>query len=360
MSLPIRSFFVDNMALTAVRRGIRHSWRLLLALLGLALAWHAVRGLALAEAWGLLARHSPFALVILLAINLLILPVMTSRWWLFLRALGSPVGLFALCLYRFAANAVSYLTPGPHFGGEPLLVYLLHQRQGISLSAATTSVALDRILELWASIVVLTLSLLFWATIANTPFTGGWALPLALSLLAVLAIFLAALFSGHRPLSRIVSPLKKLDRKGLANTFGLTGSLLAAISQGEAMAETLLRRHRGQLLLANLFSLAQWLGVFVEFWLMAAFLGHPLSLWQLTAIITTARLAFLTPLPAGLGVLESALPWMAETLGLGSVLGLSLCLIIRFRDLLFSLTGLGLTMKYLTCPDKASTLIKSG
>ena len=92
---------------------------------------------------------------------------------------------------------------------------------------------------------------------------------------------------------------------------------------------------------------------------MSAFMGHPLSIGQLMAVVITARLAFFTPLPAGLGVLESALPWLTEALGQGSALGLSLCLIIRFRDLLFSLAGLGLTMKYLTCPDKALSIFKN-
>ncbi len=67
--------------------------------------------------------------------------------------------------YRAAANAVSYLTRGPHFGGEPLSVYLLHHQQGVSVSTAAASVALDRLLELLASFVVLTLCLLvsgFW------------------------------------------------------------------------------------------------------------------------------------------------------------------------------------------------------
>ena len=92
---------------------------------------------------------------------------------------------------------------------------------------------------------------------------------------------------------------------------------------------------------------------------MSVFLGCPLSFGHLTAVVTVARLAFFTPLPAGIGVLESALPWVTATLGLGDTLGLSLCLIIRCRDLLFSLAGLGLTMKYLTCQGKASIINKS-
>jgi uncharacterized membrane protein YbhN (UPF0104 family) len=135
--------------------------------------------------------------------------------------------------------------------------------------------------------------------------------------------------------------------------------LLETLKQGETLAESLLHQHRRPFLLANLSSLGHWLGVFVEFWLMAALLGHSLSFLQLLSVVIAARLAFLTPLPAGLGVLESALPWVTAALGLGSVLGLSLCLLIRVRDILFSLAGLGLTMKYLTCPVRASTVAKN-
>ncbi|MBV5316300.1 MAG: flippase-like domain-containing protein [Desulfobulbaceae bacterium] len=331
-------------------------WRGLLLVLGMALAWQALRGMAWNTAWAQLSQLSPGALLILLVLNLVMLPLMTARWWLLLRTLGSPVRLLTACAYRLAANAVSYLTPGPHFGGEPLLVYLLHQRQQIPLPTAVISVALDRMLELWASIVILSLSLLILTASDNGPFTGGWALPLAVSMLVVLAALLTALFTGRHPLSRLVSWLKRLGRKQHSAPTETAGSWLEAIMQGEVMAESLLHRHQSPFLLANLYSLAHWLGVLVEFWLMAAFLGQPLSFFQLLTVVITARLAFLTPLPAGLGVLESALPWVTAALGLGSVLGLSLCLLIRFRDILFSLAGLGLAMKYLTCPGKASTV----
>jgi len=162
--------------------------------------------------------------------------------------------------------------------------------------------------------------------------------------LAVFTCTLAALFTGRKPFSRSVFLLKGF------------GGLMDAMAQGEAMAETLFRGHRGQFLLANLLSLGHWLGVFAEFWLMSVLLGLPLSLGQVTAVVAVARLSFFTPLPAGIGVLESALPWVTAALGLGAALGISLCLIIRFRDLLFSLTGLGLTMQYLTCRRKASII----
>jgi uncharacterized protein (TIRG00374 family) len=334
-------------------------WRGLLVVLGLALAWHALRNATWAEAWDHLTGLGPWGFLLLFILNLLLLPLMTARWWLLLRILGRPVGLFSACRYRCAASAISSLTPGPHCGGEPLAVYLLHQRQEIPLPLATTSVALDRILELLASIMVLALGLFVLTATGSSPFSGARMLPVVLALLAVLAVLLAGVFSGRRPFSRFVSWGQKMGSRGIAPSPGRIGLVLDALIQGEVMAESLWRTHRGSFLLANLLSLVHWLGVFTEFWLMAALMGHPLSLVQVTAVVITARLAFLTPLPAGLGVLEAALPWVTDTLGMGSALGLSLCLLIRFRDLLFSLAGLTLAMKDLTCSGKALSVMKN-
>ena len=336
----------------------RIGWRGLLLIVGLALAWLALRGMPWKQAWGQVTGMGTGALLILLGLNLAMLPLMTVRWWQLLRALAAPIRLRTVCAYRLAGNAVSYLTPGPHFGGEPLLVYLLRHRQDIPLPAAATSVALDRVLELWASLVVLGSSLIVLTATGSGPFAGRWALALAVALAAAVAALLAALCMGKRPLSRVCPWLMRSCGMALCPPTGFAGRLLAGLTQAEILSESLLRRHRRAFLLANLCSLGHWLGVFAEFWLMAILLGHPLSLPQLLTVVIAARLAFFAPLPAGLGVLESTLPWATAALGLGSVPGLSLCLLIRVRDILFSLAGLGLTMKYLTCPDRAGTLAK--
>ena len=341
---------------SALQWAIKKSWRWLLGLLGLVLAWHALKGVAWTTVWDLLNRLSPFSISILVVINLLMLPLMTARWWLLLRSLGEPVSLLPTCAYRIAVNAVNYLTPGPHFGGEPLSVYLLHHRHGTSLPSATTSVAVDRLLELLASLLVLTLCLITLTFVESSPLKGSQELFIVIAILAVLSYILATLFTGGRPLSRSLFLLIRLCRKSFPAIFHPTGSLTDIIVESETIAESLFRQHRYHFLLANFFSLGHWFAIFAEFWLMSFFLGFPLSFSQLTAVVVVARLAFFTPLPAGIGVLETALPWMTATLGLGSGLGLSLCLIIRFRDLLFSLAGLGLTMKYLTCQGKAGII----
>ena len=77
-----------------------------------------------------------------------------------------------------------------------------------------------------------------------------------------------------------------------------------------------------------------------EYWLMTYFLGLRLSLMQAVSTLTAARLAFLTPLPGGLGALEASQVLALQTLGLESTYGISISLLIRLRDILFGLAGL--------------------
>lgn len=344
------------LAQSPARRLVRKGWRLLLIILGLALAWHALQDVDWEEMRKLLAGIGPFAILTIATVNLLLLPMMAARWWLLLRTLDSPVSLLSLSCYRAAASAVSYLTPGPHFGGEPLAVFFLRHHHNISLPTATTSVAVDRLLELLASVIILALCLLNLAFADNHLFTAGRGPFIVFALAAMVVLLLSSLFAGRRPLSTTMALLSRLFNRFFPLHLRKTGSVVEIFVEGETMAESLFRNHRHKFLLLNLLSLVYWLGVFLEFWLMSFFLGFPLSLYQLTIVVLVARLAFFTPLPAGIGVLESALPWVTAALGLGSVAGLGLCLIIRLRDIFFNLAGLGLMMKYLTCASKVSII----
>lgn len=333
---------------------IRKGWRWFVGLLAILLTYFALKDASWAEVWTLVGGLDIEAVFVIFLVNVLMIPLMTARWWFILRLLKVPVSLIAVSLYRCSSNTASYLTPGPHFGGEPLMVFYLHRFHGLAIPTATTSVVLDRLLELLASIVVLTLCLLLLSRNGEV-FGGGWGdIVLIIAVLALFGFVLIALFTGRRPLSRLITLL----HRGVGHLFkGMLlrqGDFIRGIERSEGLAESLFRNHRGSLLAANLLSVAHWLGIFAEFWIMAALLGRELSLIQLCAVVMVARLAFYSPLPAGIGVLELALPHVTMILGLGGSLGLGLCLIIRFRDLVFSLAGVGITLKYLSVSYKAT------
>ena len=68
-------------------------------------------------------------------------------------------------------------------------------------------------------------------------------------------------------------------------------------------------------------------------------LGLRLSMTQTISALVAARFAFLTPLPAGLGVLEASQGLAMQTLGLEPAYGISISLLIRLRDILFAMVG---------------------
>jgi uncharacterized membrane protein YbhN (UPF0104 family) len=86
-----------------------------------------------------------------------------------------------------------------------------------------------------------------------------------------------------------------------------------------------------------------WLVMIGEFWLCLRFLGVPASLVETISALTAARLAFLAPLPAGLGALEASQVLAAQLLGWGSAVGVAVSLVIRARDSFFAVLGLVLS-----------------
>ena len=111
--------------------------------------------------WEYLRRLQPGQLFLLLAVNVAVLATFSARWWLLLYAQGYALPYRNLIAYRLATFAVSYFTPGPHFGGEPLQVYLVSARHQVPVSVSIAAVVLDKVLEMLANFTFLTLGVIF-------------------------------------------------------------------------------------------------------------------------------------------------------------------------------------------------------
>jgi uncharacterized protein (TIRG00374 family) len=248
--------------------------------------------------------------------------------------MGSPVSFLALAGMRLAGFGVSYFTPGPQFGGEPVQVDLLRRRD-VPLSVAISAVFLDRLVDLLANFTFLVIGL---ATVAASGvFAGSQASALGglPGLLLVLPLgHLAALWSGRQPLTWLV------ERLARQVTWPWLGRVQGLVDQSEAKISELCRVQPAVLLRVLLLSGGIWLLVIAEFTLTLRFLGVDATLVQAVSALTAARLAFLLPLPGGIGVLEASQVLVTQALGWGAPVGIALSLIIRARDVL--LAGLGM------------------
>ena len=100
----------------------RRLWRprcLLWLIPPLLLVW-VLRSVSLPDVWRVLTKVGPAQILVLVVANCLVSLTFSARWWLILRAQGHRISYLTLAGYRLAAFGVTYFTPGPQFGGEPL------------------------------------------------------------------------------------------------------------------------------------------------------------------------------------------------------------------------------------------------
>lgn len=316
-------------------------WRLIRPFLwlwppALILLWWAFGGESIKSLGRVLLGLDPRQMALLLLINLAILLLFSSRWWLLLRAMGYRIPYFSLTAYRVAAFSVSYFTPGPQFGGEPLQVLFLQRRHGVPASAAISSVFLDKLLELLANFTFLILGLLVIITggIAADWFQPWVWLP-ALSVLLLPGLHMLALRRGRHPFSEFLARLKP---DGFKHRFLQKG--YEVIQDAERRLADFFMQKPLALLQSVFLSGLIWLALIGEYYLMLSFAGLKVDLSQTVMALTSMRLALLTPLPGGLGAVEASQVLALKALGFSSAEGLLVSLILRGRD--FVVGGLGL------------------
>lgn len=324
------------------------SWLVLPILVG-----YAVRELPLNEILDALLQLEISQILVLILVNAVISVGFSARWWLFLRAQGHRVAYLPLALYRTAAFSLSYFTPGPQFGGEPLQVHLLRSRESIPSPSAIASVSLDKIFEISINFLFLSAGLFVILTEGILIVVEPAYLVVLIVLWVILpSVYLFALWVGKRPLSllvgRLPDPIQRLKNIQKVST------LVMGI---EVQVASLLKKRPVTILWALLVSVLIWSSILGEYWLMLYFLGVQVNLPQAVIALTAARMAFLTPLPGGIGILEASQVLAMQALGYDPALGISISLLIRVRDVLVGLIGFGVIALY---SRKNSTLSQPG
>jgi len=295
-----------------------------------ALLYFALRNAPLNEIWETLRRLQVWQILILLGLNVIIYVLITLRWWLIVRAEKRDVPFFPLLATRVAVFGVSYFTLGPQVGGEPLQVLHLQRNYGMTYTRATSTVVMDKLLEFLANFILLGFGLTAIIQAEIFSASGNNSLTSLSGLIFLLVwppIHIILLYRGKYPVSAVL-------RKFSNNKF------VRFVAASERMAGTFCRRHLGSLVSAIFVSLFAALGMVSEFFCITLFLGIDLSFWQTIAAWTAGWLAFLVPLPGGLGALEASQVFALGTFGISAVSAIGVTLLIRARDLLIG--GIGL------------------
>jgi uncharacterized protein (TIRG00374 family) len=312
--------------------------KFLLLWLAIPLLWWSFRDIPLAEIFVTLQQISPEAMLGLGVLNGLIFLLLSSRWWLVMRALGSGLPFLSLAAYRLAAFGITYFTPGPQFGGEPMQVHLAQRRHNLSGSVALAGVSLDKLVELLAnfSFLVLGLILVIRSQLLNSE-SSNLLLSFGLGMLALPVAYLSLLWLGHTPFSTLLNRLPIS-----AGRLTLFNRVKQPLSAAEKHVSGFIRQKPQALAAALGLSLLSWLLMVAEYGLALRVLGIQLEPAQVMIALTAARIAFLLPIPAGLGALEAGQVAAMQMLGVEPALGISISLLIRARDLSLGILGLWL------------------
>ncbi len=320
----------------------RWNWlTLLLWMLALVLAYWTLTRLPLNDIVAQLGLLSLADWLLWSLVNIAILYVAVKRWQLLGQALQATLSLTRLFRIRLAGNAVSFLTPGPHFGGEPLQLYWLYRHFDVSMHRAVGMLGLDRFMETGTNIAVLLAGVLILLGSTILPVSEWLQISAILAGALCLMLFFAALLLRHpewlanrfRTLVKSVrggaqaEPAKKTELTGWQS---LVGTLREALSS-----------HRPRLWVALLLSLASWGALLVELALLLGFLGLTVSPSDIILIMVGMRLAMLLPVPGGIGTVEASILWSFQFLGLSVSAAVGLIALIRLRDALVLLIGLG-------------------
>jgi len=324
---------------------MRHPYKLIQIVTWLAailLAVSILTQLPLASLFESTARLSPVQWLLWIGINLLTILVLVLRWQVLTRALGLVMGMVPLYLVRQAGQLVSFITPGPQFGGEPLQVYWLWKNYRLPGHAALLAVGLDRFFELWINFAVLLFAvLLLLLTVAID--TNTWqlaaiiltALILSLSVLGWLLLSHPDIFS---------SALQRLSRRWRQHA--ILSKLNTQWRLISSNMQSMTAQHKPALLLAFMLSLLGWIGMLGEIWLLQSFFDPTPDFTGLIVLFVAIRIAFLLPLPGGIGTLEAAVFWACQVQGLPDTTALGLIVLMRLRDVVI-MSGSLLALRYL-------------
>lgn len=308
---------------------MRRAWLALFLLIGAGLLGWSLRRFPLEAAFTALTQIRGETLVALLLCNGTIIWLNGWRWWVIVRGMGGDASVWQLTLFRLAGFALSYVTPGQQFGGEPVQVLLAADTIG-STATAAASVAVERLLELGSNLIFLALGLTFSAQLLFTT-RPTWPLWLLLVVGAVIVMLLWRV-RPSRFVGRFISAESRLQQ---------------ALRQTEATIARFFNRSQRHAWTAVGLSLVIWLLLVVEFLILLNGLNVlPESANLLAqvattiAVLTAARLAFLAPTPGAVGALEASQIVAFEAVGLPPALAIPVVLVIRARDLLLTAIGL--------------------
>jgi len=309
--------------------------------IGIALFVAVVGSAGLRNILGSFKDFSVIYLALFLFVSFLIACTVTYRWWVILKSEGFHVPFIKLALYRTMGYAVSYVTPSAHLGGEPVMAYMLHKKHDIPTSRAFSSVLIAKSLEIAADIL--------FGCIGVFLILLRFALPKQMILFVISGLALAIIMLGLF-FTRLIkgqgffSTVMKIVPYPLRSTYFKL--LIRRVRETELCITSFLRNRAECVLFAVSISAVLWALMGLEYMLALRLVGFDPTLRTIFMAGGFVAISYLVPVPAAIGVLEAGQYSIFKVIGASPHTGVALGLLIRARDLLWTLLGFILISHY--------------
>ena len=304
-------------------------------LVGCSLVFFTVRELPLAGILERLGEISPLRLVGLLAINSLILFLSVKRWQILAQAFDIQLSLAHLFKVRQAGNTISFVTPGPQFGGEPLQLYWLRQSHEIPMDISLAILGADRFMEIFINLSILLLSVIF---IFYTDIEVNLSKTFLFIFLTVSILTMLLVLFLRQP-EWLENIFKSLFSRFTHTVSNSNESQNASSSWGRIL--TKIEKNKSKVILAATIALLGWIALLFELLMMMEALGVSSNFYEVIFVMLGIRIALLMPIPGGVGTIEASLFWSFEILGLTLAGAGGLIALSRLRDVIVLFIGIG-------------------
>lgn len=314
---------------------------LLFLVIGISLFLSILFNTGLEEIGKTLSEFSLLHFIIFLFLSLLNFGLFTLRWGIILRHHDKKhkVPFYRLFFHRMSAYAVSYLTPSATTGGEPVRIFFL-QEEGVPTKSAISSTVIDKVFE-YTALILFIFSGVIVSIFEGSIFSGK----VELMLVGFLILFGGLIFWFYYATIKHIGFFSSILRFLRLNKIRWVKKCEKAIIHIEKQMAHFYTQNVLKFIFLMFLSFCTVFFMVWEHFLIALFLGVNLTFLQSFLSATLPGIAYIIPVPGALGVLEGS------HAGIFAILGVSInvfvfVLIIRIRDLIFILIGLGHASKH--------------
>jgi uncharacterized protein (TIRG00374 family) len=260
---------------------------------------------------------------------------LTARWKIILKYQGIKLSFIKATLYRLAGYSISYITPGPRVGGEPVTAALM-RKEGIPFGKALSGIAMDKVIETACFGTFFIFGGLLILTQFSLPFATKLILIITLVFFVItIGLFIHRLIHGKYYFTVIFRAIQ-LHRLSFLKKFEHN------VQEFEHLMIDFYHEKKLYFLGVVGMSVVAWVGMYFEYQFLSLILGVPIGISQLFLIISFVGVALLTPVPMALGTQEAGQIGAFAIFGIKKSSALALSLMVRARDLV--LTGIGLAV----------------